>query len=395
MTAVYIIRVAVKKLIIFILANLVLCALSIMLCIKAAGSAELDYIGITIVWAALSVLMLVNDIVFWVNAVNIEKNMPVTETGEQIKGFKPIFREGFAHFSVYFVGVHVIIMLLAIYVGLERLRMYSYVSGIIFVGLYFIRMYLRNVSGLMEVVEIGNGTTRRKLVNANTGIVIPFIIFIIGAMVLFQSDAVVHFTEQSVILIAKAALYVIFLVISLFSGREEEPLDMETGMMDYFNPGYGKNPDWLDAIYKFVENTMSVALLLFIVYLAAKLVIRLVKYYGGRSINTIRELRLGDMTEVSERIRSESIRKKSRRPRLFGRLNNRDKIRYMYNKVICKAAGLGMDIIKSRTPNERIADAKETMEEMLVNITPTYNKARYSNRDISDAEVNIMRKEIR
>lgn len=383
-------RIRIKKIIWFILGHVGLCALMILLCLEAKNIAPIwkfsfsDVYGCTIIWAVYSILMLFTDIGFWINAVNVEMNLPLTEKGEKYKGYMPIFKEGFYHISVAFVAVFVVMMFLAIYLDYDRFKMFSYVLGIVYIGLYLIRIYLKNVSGLVDVVEIGNGVTQKKLVSANTKMVIPFIVLLILAMILFQSDKVIAVSEQLAKWIVEGFILIILAIIALFSGGGDEQDDAASEIYSTIKPEYGSNPEWLDRLCKILEYALTAALIILVLYFLVKFVIRLLNYYGARSTNSIKEVSYDDMTEISQRVRSDARRQNHRAGRLFARMNNRDRVRYLYRKMILKLSKSGLEIKKNLTPAEQCRI-------LGVDIIPTYCKARYSNEEITDNDVAIMR----
>lgn len=404
----YLFRTLTRRIILYLLFHTMLCAAFFMLIFREKSD---FYSGIPIMWFVLSIILFIVDIAFWTGAVNEERNLPVQENGEPIERFRPVYREGFADISVYFACVFILITLLGIYKHFDRLGRYAYTAGIIFVILSLIRLYIRNVSALVETTELGNNVTQKRLLKANTRLVIPFFLLIIIAMTIFQSEVTADMINRFLGILLKALAYIIAFIMMLFSvfgeGETDEPMKMNP-----LNLEYGDSPAWVDMILKGFEYLLAAALVAAIVYLIVKLVINLVKNYSARSINKLKQHQYGDMTEISERI--ESTVKKSKRERrgLFSHMENREKVRYLYRK---RVEGTGFVVQNSHTPNERLQDiTNKTMNgtmskttnktanksidrttikavTRLVNITPTYNKARYSADEIGDEEVNAVK----
>lgn len=397
----HLLRTLARRIIWYLLGHTALCVASFMLILRELSD---FYSGIPIMWFVLSIILFVIDIAFWTGAVNEERNLPVQENGEPIEGFRPVYREGFSDISVYFAGVFVLITLLGIYQHFDRLGRYAYAAGIIYVILSLIRMYLRNVSGLVETTELGNNVTQKRLLRANTWLVIPFFILIIIAMTLFQSEVTADMIDRFLGILLKALAYIIAFILMLFSAGGEEAAD-EPMKMNPMDLDYGDSPAWVDMILKVFEYLLAAALVAAIVYLIVKLVINLVKNYSARSINKLKQHQYGDMTEVSERIESTVKKSKHERRGLFSHMDNREKVRYLYRKYVMKlagkAVGAGYEIQNNHTPNERLNDISSVLTgknhgieksvTRMVNTTPVYNKARYSADEISDEEVNSVK----
>lgn len=389
MAAAHLLRIFASKIIWYLLGHILLVAASLWFIYETHFSLDIYMAG---AWFLLSFVILMVDTVFWTNAVNEEKNLPVQENGEPIKGFKPVFKEGLPYISVYFTTVFVIITFLAVYRGYERLRLSTYVSGIIYVALFLIRLYLENVSTLMETTELGNNVTQRRLLMANSKLVVPFIVLIIVAMTLFKPEITAGMIDKLLAIIIRGIAYIIAVILLLFSGGGADETD-EPLLPQKMDMIYGENPAWVDVLFKILDYLLAAALIAIIVYLIVKVIIRLIKHYNVRNINTLKQHHFGDMTEVSERVESSTARKKRVRSR-FVRMNNREKIRFLYKKFVTKAKKAGYEISRNHTPNERVRSyvLSESLDSnkyvtRVEGITPIYNRARYSFDEISDVDV--------
>lgn len=386
-------RVKVGKAIWFALGHLLVIAVTVLIGLMAYnGQIKMD-VSIPIVWFIMSIVIFVVDIAFWIGAIDDERNLPVQENGSPVEGFKPVFKEGLPYISVYFVIMFVLMMFITIYRGFDRLRTDIYVSGIVYMVLFFVRMYLRNISKLVATAELGNNVTQKRLLKANTMIVVPFIALMVVAMTLFQAEVTAEMIRKFLGMIANGLAYIIVFLIMLFSGgeveRTYEPLVQNRPM----ELGYGDNPAWLDMIYRILEYLLYIALTGLIIYLLVKLVVKIVKFYNTRSTNKLRQRQFGDMTEVSEHIVSTKSKAHRSRRKLYSRMSNREKIRYLYRKFVLKTSRAGYDIRKNHTPDERCKDMVEYLIDgnkkatKAVNLTSEYDKARYSDDEITDEDV--------
>lgn len=391
MTIAHLLRVYARKITGFLIRHLILMYITFQICIFSFNKKLSLDISYAICWVILTFVVFVVDLAFWINAVNEEKNLPVSETGEPIKGFKPIYKEGLSYISVYFVAVFPIMSFMGIYLGYDRLVSSMYIAGIAYTILYIIRKYLRNISGLIETAELGNNVTQKRLIKANTQIVVPLIIIIILAMMAYRSEVTAEMIRQFLAFLLKIVAYVVVFILMLFSGEEveeaEEKFDMGMDMT------YGEGPLWLNAIFKGLEYLLGAAIVVTVLYLLIKFILHLFNHYMSRSTNRLRRHQYEDMTEVSEHIEPMRNGKSRIRRSIFSRMSERERIRFLYRKLVFKFSKDGIWIVKTHTPNERLKYILEiTADEpsvksrstQLINITPQYNEARYSKEEIRE-----------
>lgn len=391
MTMAYLLRVYARKITGFLIRHLILMFITYQVCALSFNKKIALDISYAICWLILTFVVFVVDLAFWISAVNEEKNLPVSETGEPIKGFKPIYKEGLSYISVYFVAIFPIMSLLGILQGYDGLLSNMYIAGISYTILYIIRKYLRNISGLIEIAELGNNVTQKRLIKANTQIVVPLIIIMILAMMAYRSEVTAEMIRTFLAFLLKIIAYVVVFILMLFSGEDVEEAEekFEMGM----DMTQGENPLWLDAIFKGFEYLLGAAIIVAVLHLLIKFILQIFNHYMSRSTNKLRRHQYEDMTEVSEHI--EPMRNKNGRIRrsVFSRMSERERIRFLYRKLVIKFSKDGIGVLKMHTPNERLKYILEVTENepsaksrstQLVNITPQYNEARYSKEEIRE-----------
>lgn len=411
MAAAHLLRVLARKIIWYFMGHIVLVAVALWILYDDRLSFNIYMAG---AWFLLSFVIVLVDIAFWTNAVNAERNLPVQENGEPVKGFKPVFKEGLPYISVYFTIVFVLVIFVAVYQGYDRLMKSVYISGIAYMTLFLIRMYLNNISYIVETAELGNNVTQKRLLRANSKLVIPFILFTVFAMVLFRPEVTAEMINKFLGILIKGIAYVIAIILFLFSAGSADELEEESEIAQEMDLAYGENPAWVDMLFKILDYLLAIGLIALVIFLIAKLIIRLIKFYNSRSTNELKQHQYGDMTEVSEHI-NVSVERSKREKRIpYRKMDNRERIRYLYKKFVMKAKGDGYEIRLNHTPDERRKDYvrsylnctdegmksdnynrssnEDKMATRVTALTSIYNRARYFNDEIYDEDVTSVRR---
>jgi hypothetical protein len=68
--------------------------------------------------------------------------------------------------------------------------------------------------------------------------------------------------------------------------------------------------------------------------------------------------------------------------------DNRAKVRFVFKQLL-KRLSLGKSYLLSNTPNELVSEANFVLKEDTEEFIQTYNRARYSDSDVSDSDAEL------
>ncbi len=349
--------------------------------------------GSAILLIVLSVCLTLADIVFWMNAVGDEKNMPVSESGGAIEGFRPVYKEGFAYLPAAFVVVFVLGLAFGAYADRPYFEKTAYMLGVIYIGLYFLRSYVRQLFVLKENMHRETGAHQKRILTANARLALPVIGLAFVMMFVLQSDRLIAFSKQILFWVAKWSVRIVVTVIGwildLF-GSSTESVPIQSAQI--YAPA-ADTPLWLQTLAKFAEHLLTALFYGVLLFLLIRAVIFFIRKFRERSVNLIMQETYSDMTEVRERI-TKSERKERTRRALFAGTNS-EKIRRRYRRFVHKQIRNGLSVGSNQTPLELVDPLREIAgmdAATLVDITKLYDRARYGGGDLQKEDVLAMEK---
>ncbi len=387
MILIYLMRVHIRKMPVYVAAHVALLAV----CTGLVFVFQNDIYGMTCasLFIALSAFALLFDILFWMSAVQEEKSMPTAESGKQIEGFVPVFKEGLPPIALPFVTVFILGLAFSLYAGHAYYGKICYVLGVIYIGLYFLRIYFAKLNELIRSMHRETEKVQGRLIRANAKLVIPLIVFLIVAMLLFQSDFLIAAFESAIFMILKGFVWLLTKILYFFSKLGGSG-DAGEGQINpaAFRMAFGETPEWMKTLSRYVENLLTFVLATALLYLLIRGIMRFIRFFSRRSVNSAKTYTEVEMTEVRERIKSSGKRKGERS--FIHPASYDEKIRRLYRRYVRRLQKKGLAGNVSTTPLERVdAVVEMTQRERaeVVDITSIYNKARYNPMQVTKADV--------
>lgn len=388
---VYCMRVFISRMPLFIVLHLVLIATALGCAVYFTDPLEKTC---AFIWVATAFCMLLAGIFFWIGAVEDEKSMPVSETGEAIVGFRPVYKEGFHDLPLPFVILFALGMAFSLYVNAPLFGRIAYTMGILYTGLYLLRNYLNRMAVLMQNMNRETGSSQRRIAAFDAKIALPLIAFAIVVMFLFQSDTVIGLFERFLLWIVKGiariAIGVFMWIGRFFLGSSGGGAPMDSAV---FAPP-ADSPAWLKTFGKIVEYGFLGLTVCIVLYAIVRFVIMIARFYAHRSVNRVRKMTFSDMVEIRERIGRQDTRRKTGSRRGFFK-TNAEKIRALYRNYVRSLKKAGLIIRENQTPLENAGALSEVSGRPLtemVDITNLYDLARYGGREPDREDVVRMEK---
>ena len=399
----YLMRVAISRLPVFVALHVVLTGLCILVLLLLRDPYAVTAAGF---FCALSVILLVADLMFWMNAVQVEKDMPLSENGEVIPRFQPVYKEGFAKIPVTFVALFVITLAYAVYADLPHFAALSYVCGILFVALHLTGSYLQSLSEVLNGMERESALSQKRVLFSNARLGVPVICLLILCMILLQSDQLTALMEKAVFEIVRALFYGVVSVTVFLANLMGRALgdggSMPSGTLS--PEALEETPQWLQVLSRFLEYLLIALLLLGLLFLIIRGIGILLRFYRERSVNRVRTYESALMQETRERIRP-SAPFRIRKGHPHHAKTNAGKIRVLYVKYLRRMQKAGLILKPCDTPLE-IAEAilkmkeekagdfppSERMRELV--IAGLYDKARYTAHPVTDEDLKTMEESV-
>ncbi len=272
------------------------------------------------------------------------------------------------------------------------LAAYAYISGILFILLHFLRMYLDRFLGIALHLEDDPSSLLRSF-RMNSSFVLLFLLFLI--LFIFALNTFFHIDSFNFIgTLLKYIASLFFGFFLRFKGEtvipEPETDDMpplesslapEIPPDDFIPHGTATNPV-MNALFYMFQVALYIGIVLVILYTLYKFF----KTYMYRNRET------GDIIEKIER------KEKTEKSNAFSKAkfkifqNNREKLRKIYRTAISGILKKNRRIIihKSDTPDEiyrKLSKDSGDPRQNLKDLTALYEKARYSAEDISSEEM--------
>ncbi|MCR5355784.1 MAG: hypothetical protein K6E63_00120 [Lachnospiraceae bacterium] len=344
----YLLRVYIHRLPVYLLLHVLLAAAVILIPYKIQSKVMLFVILISFTVA---------DIVFW-SSGEVRSFLPV----------HPALSLGFACVFAY-----------ASYRGADSLAKLAYVSGILFLGAYFLRTYLENgMKYALNAAEYDSGSVYEML-KVNLRLVIPLVICFIAGMFILQSEMLSGMLVRLLKFIGNClGRLVTFLIMLLPKGTAEEAEAVAEG--EFSMPqALGSVPEWVVTALLALEKVLSALFIVFIVYCVLKAVIRFFMMYFYRYGYDVKSVDYGDHTERREWMfvkKGRGAKKKGLFPTTY-----RDRVRRRYKREVEHLRRGGYPFLSSHTPAERLDDLLYNHPgkagESFTELSREYEKVRY------------------
>lgn len=272
----------------------------------------------------------------------------------------------------------------------DGVETYAYIAGIAYFILYFVRAYLDKFLSY----SLSSGNYSKELTNTfstNLSLIMLFnviIVFVIMTANMFFSNNMFNIIGRFFRFLARK----FFGLFAVFDGSEEPGTEVapefpnsQTTVISG-KPSYTQNSDGFN-IGSFLFQIFQIVIFIAIICVVIFIIYSFIKRYMYRNNKA------GDIIEKTEfKEKREKVEKKvSRSPKsFFG--SNRDKIRKIYTDNINAVTKRNNKIVirKSYTPDEiKCAVSADELinRENMQELTRIYEKARYSNAEITNAEV--------
>lgn len=254
----------------------------------------------------------------------------------------------------------------------------SYVCGICFLSVYFLRTYLMNGARFASGMLINKNTPIDDMFRHNSRIVFPLVGCFCAGMFLLQSDTLASVLSAAVRMVVNGMGRLVFWILSLLpKGSEPETTFVNPEGHPQLLP-QAPLPAWVLALFSALEKTISVLIIGFFIWLLLRMTIRFFRMYFNRHGYEILTVDNGDHTEIREKIRHD---KKGRNGRLLRNFSEKERIRRRYRAAVLKMCRRGYILRRCHTPAERARDVLESYHgretEGFEKLSGDYEKVRY------------------
>ncbi|MCI8669607.1 MAG: DUF4129 domain-containing protein [Lachnospiraceae bacterium] len=269
---------------------------------------------------------------------------------------------------------------------------YAYISGIIYILLHFLRLYLDKFLGMSLHLE-DNPSSLTRSFRMNSSFVLLFLFFLI----LFIFILNIFFHNDSFNFIGTFLKYIASLFFGFFLRfkgetviQEPESTDMsswESGLApeiptDNFVPHNTASNPVMNTLFYIFQVMLYIGIVFAILYALYKF-FKTYMYRNRETDDIVEKIQSKDKTEK----KNDSFRVKFK---IF--LSNREKVRKIYQNIISNKLKRNRRIIihRSDTPEEiyhKLSDNSHDSQRNLKDLTAMYEKARYSASDISSEEL--------
>ncbi len=353
----YLLRLHVKNLFLYIALHLVLFAVLFSLPLPVIAVAEL---------ITFLIVFTITDFVFWTDAT--------------LHGF-------------YYIHVSCCLFFLLAYAygdykDAQEVQSAAYIMGILFLGLYFLRLYFENGIRFSRDKQMNEEVPLKQMYAQNIKLILPLVSIFVVCMFLIQSETLAEFLLVVLRVIVEKVVYFINWLISILpriQGANAGMAELPAKLLLAANAP----PGLLQMLIRLLEMLVSGAITGFLIFILLRGVYRFFRTYLLRNGREERLLLYQDMSEKREWI---SDKKERVEKRLFGTLSDAEKIRKLYKKKIRALERGGYQINRFDTPMERAADVYESRGEDIVEATAVYEEARYGNNLVSEEKVRKMKR---
>ncbi len=352
----YLLRLFVKNLFVYIALHAVLFALLFILPMPMIAVAELF---------AFLIVFTITDFSFWTN--------------EELHGFYYVP----ASFCLFFLLAYAY----GSYKGIQNIQDTAYVMGILYLGLYFLRLYFQNGIRFSKDKQMNEEVPLKQMYAQNVKLILPLVGIFVACMFLIQSKILADFLMTVLRTIVEAVVYLVNWLISVLPRAKQMSTEIPVLPEDLFSAADAP-PGWVQMLIRLLEMLISAAVVVFLVFITLRGIYRFLRIHLSRNGREERLLFYQDMSESREWI---SEKREQRNKHLLRRLTDSEKIRRLYKKKIRELERGGYRLSLSDTPMERAADVYESRGENIREASEIYEEARYGNGMVSEETVRKMK----
>lgn len=249
----------------------------------------------------------------------------------------------------------------------------SYICGILFISMFFIRTYLLNALKLASDMQVNASTPLEEMLRNNGLMVLGLVIFFTLFMFFVRSESLAYGLRTLIRalsgLIRKALLFILKLFIKEENGAAG--VSESGGYSPDLTP-ISEIPTWLLTFLQAVEKVLIILVLAFFVYLVLRGLAAFIRLYFYRRGYDLKMMENEDYIDVKERIRPGGRRKVRH---LFVPGNERERIRRKYRKEVEALRRGGYVLKREHTPRERAIDVGDVD---FGKLTEKYENLRYT-----------------
>lgn len=248
----------------------------------------------------------------------------------------------------------------------------SYISGILFVALFFIRTYLLNAVHLADDMQVNASTPLEEMFKNNGTIVVTLVAVFTAIMFLVRSDSAARYMRSGLHLLAQQLRKVLIFIISLFMrGGTGETGGGETGAFEMELLPQSPTPIWLITLLQVIEKILIILFLAAVIYFVLKGIFMFIRMYYLRHGYDMKMMESDDHIDLDERIRHDHKRHAARKA---GIRSERERVRRKYRREVENLRRNGYVLKRDHTPSERAIDvAREDFKKL----TKKYENLRY------------------
>ncbi len=264
----------------------------------------------------------------------------------------------------------------------------AYVGGIVFMGLFFLRLYCLNIKKFSSDKQMHEQVPVAMMLAQNGKMIVVLVgCFVIG-MLLLRSQLLLDRIQEFFLLLREALLrFLRWLMSFLTQDMPEtvggESLEVQAQMQ---LPPMTETDSFWNRLFYVMEVVVKWTIIFGLVYWAGRGIWQFCVRYRRHDLRREEEICYDGIRETKTWL---ARNRERRKPEFLQNLTNGEKIRRIYRRRIEKLARSGYAFSKAQTPHERAEDIKRWRETEAVPepLTELYETARYSTHDISTEDV--------
>lgn len=308
--------------------------------------------------------------------------------------------------SRFIVGL--IIQLAAVITGGENSEIYKPALNIIAIMYLVFGIFTINRENLRDATKYGTTSTGKRAyppgMRRNNILMISAIIII--SLIIANIKAVKGFVVGAVKFIILKIFEILYFILKILAGGGGPAGDSTGGGFEGFMGAEAREPNpIIEIIVRVVIVLVLIAAVVFVIFALYNAIKKLFRNLPGWLDALLSRLRSDENTnyidETEDLLGKGGLRKElsknisdfwnrlTYRPAKFEDMpDNRAKVRFVFKQLL-KRLSLGKSYLLSNTPNELVSEANFVLKEDTEEFIQTYNRARYSDSDVSDSDAEL------
>ncbi|MDO5572858.1 MAG: DUF4129 domain-containing protein [bacterium] len=299
-------------------------------------------------------------------------------------------KKGIEMLPVWMVLLFLTAYIHASLIGNEFLENAAYAGGIIFTGLFFLRLYSLNIIRFSKDKQMHEQVPVAMMFAQNGKMVAALVICFVMGMLLLRSQLLIDGLQVLFLMIRDAVVeFLVWIMKIIKSGLPEDALLMQEEAQFEIPPAADVNPFW-NRLFYIMEVIIKWVMIIAFLYWAGNGIRRFLIRYRWRNPRKEEEICYDGIKETKSWILRGREQKKIN---LWRNLSNAEKIRRLYRKQVEHYTKSGYSLSRAHTPQERAADIHRWKDHganktaVFEDLTSLYETARYSTHDIGTEEV--------